>query len=131
MASALPSQTTVLIIEDDNFISIYLEDKLKQQFRTITAATAQAAREILTRETVSLIVLDILLPDENGFILLAELKEKSSPYKHIPILVLSNLDQPADIARGKELGAADYLVKANQLPADVAQRIRDILAAPT
>lgn len=121
---------TILLVEDDNFISTYLEDKLRETCAVKSVTNAKAAREVLALQPVDLILLDILLPDENGFSLLEELKGLGSSYKDIPVLILSNLDQPAQIKRGKQLGAVDYLVKANYLPEDVVAYIRKILSTP-
>lgn len=117
----------ILIVEDDNLISTYLEDKLNESFQVSSVRTAAEARSVLERGRVALIVLDILLPDENGFTFLESLKEAGSPHRDIPVLILSNLGQPADIARGQRLGAVEYLVKANQLPGDVVESIKQIL----
>ena len=128
--AASDQRPVVLIVEDDSFISTDLENSLAESFWVVTAANGAEAREILTKHPVALIVLDILLPDENGFAFLEGLKRDSSPYKDIPILILSNLDQPEDIAQGKKLGAVDYLVKAKQLPSDVVKKITSILGRP-
>lgn len=123
--------TTILIVEDDSLISTFLQDKLKEAFSVISTTNAKEAREVLTKGPVALIVLDVLLPDENGFAFLEDLKKPLSPYKDIPVLILSNLDQPEDIERGKKLGAIDYLVKAKQLPSDVVEAIKKILQPST
>lgn len=120
-------QGTILIVEDDTLISTYLEDKLKESFPVVSVRTAAEARQVLAQAPVALIVLDILLPDENGFTFLEDMKRPGSAYGDIPVLVLSNLGQPADIKRGQRLGAVEYLVKANQSPEDVVESIKRIL----
>ena len=122
--------STILIVEDDSFISTFLEDKLKETFQVKAVTNAAAARETLAQGPINLIVLDVLLPDENGFAFLEDIKKSGSLYKSIPVLILSNLDQPEDIERGKKLGAVEYLVKANQMPSDVVEVIKKILQAP-
>lgn len=122
--------STILIVEDDSLISTFLQDKLKESFTVISTTNAKEAREALQRGPIALIVLDVLLPDENGFAFLEDLKKSDSPYKDIPVLILSNLDQPEDIERGKSLGAIEYLVKAKQLPSDVVEVIKKILQTP-
>lgn len=121
------SQSTVLVVEDDDFISTYLEDKLKDNFKTIVAASAKEARQALESAPVHLIVLDVLLPEEDGFSFLESLQADDSPHKKIPVIILSNLGQPEHIDRGLTLGAVEYLVKANYTPDEIADRIEATL----
>lgn len=120
----------ILVVEDDSLISTYLQDKLQESFQVTAVESAAEARKILAQGgAFALIVLDIMLPDENGFAFLEWLKSSGSAYRTIPVLVLSNLGQPEDINRGKRLGAVEYLVKADQLPQDVVATIQKILAS--
>lgn len=113
----------ILLIEDDDFISTYLDDKLKEQFDTVLVTNAADARQALQDQPVHLIVLDILLPDEDGFSFLESIQAKDSPHRHIPVIILSNLGQPEHVDRGLSLGAVEYLVKANYTPDEIAERI--------
>ncbi|MBI3255484.1 MAG: response regulator [Candidatus Andersenbacteria bacterium] len=120
-------KTHVLIVEDDSFISLFLEKKLTElgYGAKVAASTAQAL-EALAAAPVDLILLDIILPDENGFTLLERLK-KNPAYQDIPVVILSNLGQQSEIDRGKQLGAVDFLVKGNYSPAEIVERITAIL----
>jgi DNA-binding response OmpR family regulator len=117
----------VLIVEDDSFISLFLQKKLTElgYKATVTATTAQAL-EALSKEPADLILLDIILPDENGFTLLDRLK-KNPAYQDIPVIILSNLGQQSEIERGKQLGAVDFLVKGNYSPVEIVERVTKIL----
>jgi DNA-binding response OmpR family regulator len=117
------SHPTILIVEDDNFISTYLTDKLNPQFTTRLATDTQAAGAILSEQTVHLILLDILLPGENGLSFLRSLKSSHSPHRHIPVFILSNLGQPEDIKEAFAHGAEEYLVKSDFLPEEIAKKI--------
>lgn len=121
----------VLIVEDDSFISLFLEKKLTElgYSAKVAGSTAQAL-EVLSSTAVDLILLDIILPDENGFTLLERLK-KNPAYQEIPVVILSNLGQQSEIDRGKQLGAVDFLVKGNYSPAEIVDRITAILNQKT
>ena len=61
-----------------------------------------------------------------GFAVLTELK-KDSGTKHIPVLMMTNLGQQADIDKGHQLGADDYIVKSSLTPSQVAEKIKTFL----
>lgn len=125
-----PTLPTILIIEDDSFISTFLEAALKEKYHVLVSTTATDAQKTMVQEKVDLILLDILLPDQDGFELLTKLKQEEH-LKHIPVIILSNLGQPEHIERGLKLGAIDYLVKANQSPAEIAVLVEKVLGQNT
>jgi len=69
------------------------------------------------------ILLDILLPQKNGFEILKELKSDSST-KKIPVVIASNLGQPEEVAKGKKLGAIAYIIKSETSIADVIKVVK-------
>ena len=80
-------------------------------FKAITAKNGVQALQKIKKDKPDLILLDLLMPKKDGFEVLEALrKRKGTP---IPVIILSNLNHSTDIARGKELGAVDYLVKSN------------------
>lgn len=117
----------IIIVEDDNFISLFLERKLKEIGHIVyTAARTSEAETILKKQSsIDIILLDLILPDESGFDFLERLKK--TEYKNIPVLILSNLGQEHEVARGKELGAVDFLVKGNLSPNEIAERVDAVL----
>jgi DNA-binding response OmpR family regulator len=118
---------TVLVVEDEEFIRDLIKKKLETKgYTVLTAETAEDGREILHRTPVDLICLDILLPVQDGFSFLEELKANEQ-FKHIPVFILSNLGQQAEIDRGMALGAADYIIKANAAPGEIAARVGALL----
>lgn len=124
---AADSQATVLVVEDDSFISLFLGKKLKElKYNTLMAGTTSEALLQLQKTKVDIILLDIILPDENGFNLLERLK-KNPAYKDIPVVILSNLGQQSEIERGKQLGAVDFLVKGNFSPDEIVARVTQLL----
>jgi DNA-binding response OmpR family regulator len=110
-------------------MSTFLQDKFKEQYDSMAAATTAKAWEILKTNTVQLIVLDIMLPEEDGFSFLEDIKSQAA-YKDIPVLIVSNFGNEEYIKRGLSLGAVKYLVKANHTPADIAETVTAILNQP-
>ena len=72
---------------------------------------------------IDLILLDIMLPDIDGFDLLETIKNDEKT-KRIPVIIISNLGQPEDIQQGKSLGAKDYLVKSDLSLDQVVEKVR-------
>jgi two-component system catabolic regulation response regulator CreB len=113
----------VLLIDDEPAITESLAFALERVgFETRTAHTLSQANEILARETVSLVVLDIMLPDGNGLDWLRELRSHSQ----LPVIILSSHDETVDHIVGLELGADDYMDKPFS-PRELAARVRAVL----
>lgn len=117
----------ILIIEDDKFlIKLYSEKLTREGFHVSMAISGEEGLTKIADEKPDLILLDVILPQKNGFDILSEVKQNSAT-KHIPVIMLTNLGQDADVKTGKELGAADYLVKTDFSINDLPERIRHIL----
>lgn len=117
----------VLLAEDDKFISLAYKDGLKRSgFEVIHAENGKKALELAKSEKPDIIMLDVIMPEMNGFEVLEELK-KDKDLKNIPVVVLSNLGQESDIKRGQELGATDYMIKSNFSLSEVSEKIKNIL----
>ena len=114
---------TVLIVEDDSMISSMYKTKLDASgFSVLTADNGADGLETAKGEKPDLILLDVILPQLDGFSVLEELK-KDEKTKNIPVIVLTNLGTEEDFDKGKKLGAVDYIVKANLTPADVIDKV--------
>ncbi len=113
----------ILIVDDDpqiiSFLSRYLE---KQDFVPVCATTGAEMRDILAHEKIDLCVLDVGLPDADGFELTREIRRTSS----LPIIVLSVRNETFDRVFGLEFGADDYVTKPFE-PRELVARIRTIL----
>lgn len=73
-----------------------------------------------------LVLLDILMPNKDGFETLADLK-KEKETSSIPVLLLTNVDEQSKVEEGLKLGATDYIVKFQQTPNQVVEEIRQVL----
>jgi DNA-binding response OmpR family regulator len=117
----------ILLVEDDKMISSMYETKLKQDNYIVYAAEDGArALEIASQEKPDLILLDIILPQLDGFFVLQELKNNEST-KNIPVVMLTNLGTSEDKEKGKQLHADAYLVKANLTPSQLCEEIKQYL----
>jgi DNA-binding response OmpR family regulator len=121
----------VLLIEDDKFlIKLYSEKLTREGFEVSMAISGEEGLKKIEREKPDLVLLDIILPQKNGFDILSEIKLNPDT-KNIPVIILTNLGQDADIKTGMELGAADYLIKTDFSINDLPERVRHVLAAGT
>jgi DNA-binding response OmpR family regulator len=114
----------ILIVEDDKFLRLLLERKLKNEnFEVVAAEDGEEALEKIVIEKPDLILLDIILPKKSGFAVLEEIN-KDENLKRIPVFIISNLGQPEDIERGKNLGAKEYFVKAGLSLEELIKKIK-------
>ncbi len=117
----------ILIVEDDTFMSSLLARKFaSENFKISSAANAQQAREILEKESVQLVILDVVLPGTDGISFLKEIKANVK-LGSIPVVIASNLGQPEEVDAGIKGGAADYIVKSNSSPGEIVEKVKSIL----
>ena len=119
--------SALLIIEDDVFLAKMMARMLEAE--GIECTLAGNGREGLRRATSlrpRLIILDIILPDLDGFAVLSKLKANAAT-KRIPVLIVSNLGQEEDIQQGLSLGAQDYIVKSDLSLDDVVAKVKQHL----
>lgn len=122
--------TRVLIIEDDLFLSELLSTKLtKEGFTVSNAGDGTQGLEKAVTEKPDIVLLDIMLPGMSGFEVLEKLQTHTDPtIKAIPVLMLSNFGQDSKVQKGLQLGAKDYLVKANFTTGEIVDKIKSILS---
>jgi DNA-binding response OmpR family regulator len=117
----------ILIAEDDQMISSMYKTKFNADgYNVFIADNGTDALNIAKKEKIDLILLDIIMPQLDGFSVLRELK-KISKFKKTPIVLLTNLGTEEDMKKGKELGAKDYIVKASFTPADISKKVKEYL----
>ena len=117
----------ILLAEDDRILRKAGEVSLKKKGYDVVAAVD--GEDALTKALDSrpdLILLDVMMPKMNGFDVLFALKREPS-LKDVPVIMLTNLEQPADIKRATDGGAHSYLVKSNMNLDELAARIEDAL----
>jgi len=113
----------ILIVDDDEDIRKLLEEYLRKNgFDAQAVADGPAMREVLAAKPASLVVLDLMLPGEDGLSLCRQLRARSQ----VPVLMLTAKGDPLDRIIGLEMGADDYLAKPFD-PRELLARIRSIL----
>jgi DNA-binding response OmpR family regulator len=117
----------ILIIEDELALQKTFSDILeKEGYQVISALNGESGLILAKRENPDLILLDLILPQKDGFEVLKELK-KDETTKEIPVIVLTNLEDIQSVERTVELGATTYLVKAQYTLKELIQKIKDEL----
>lgn len=113
----------ILIIEDDKFLAKMLAKMLEESnHQTSLAVTGKEGIMKATANKPDLILLDIMLPDVDGFEVLKTIKQDQA-VKDVPVIIMSNLGQPEDVAQGKQLGAIDHIVKSDFSLDDVVAKV--------
>ncbi len=113
----------ILIVDDDESIRSLLKEYLDGHgYRTSTSADGDALKEQLRHEPIDLIVLDLMLPGDDGFSLCQWIRSE----RDTPIIMLTARTQSIDRIQGLELGADDYVAKPFE-PRELLARIRGVL----
>ena len=119
---------TVVWVEDDNFLGgIITKRLLKEGAKVIYMNTGVKAMEALADVVPDVLLLDVLLPDKDGFEVLEEVK-RDERLKNVPVVMFSNLSQEENMIKARKMGAADFYVKSNLTPDQIAENIKEILS---
>jgi two-component system OmpR family response regulator len=117
------NQARILIVEDDLAIHHMLSEILSENGFSVSATTSAVEMDrALRREEVDLVVLDVMLPGEDGFSICGRLRASSN----LPILMLTALGEDVDRIVGLEIGADDYVTKPFN-SRELVARIRALL----
>ncbi len=103
----------ILIIDDEKVLALFIADALGQQGHTVFKAhTGEEGMNVLRKENIDIVLLDIVLPDKNGLALLKDIKAMDESYEIIMITAHSSIK---DSITAVKMGAEDYLVKPFEL----------------
>jgi DNA-binding response OmpR family regulator len=123
---------TLLLVEDDENLRVTLADNLEEQgYAVVQAATVKAAWDALTAQRFDVVVLDLMLPDGDGYALCRKLRAAGHGAR---VLMLTARSLEEDLVRGFDAGADDYLSKPyrlRELLARIASLVRRAPAATT
>ena len=119
----------VVLVEDDaDFAEVYRLRLEQDGYQVTVAWDGNDGLELIRRTLPDLVYLDLRMPNLDGISLLRELRGDPAT-RGIAVVVLSNYDEPELRRQGLELGALDWLVKANVTPAELARRTWDWIRA--
>lgn len=120
---AKKKMTKILLVEDDDQIASYLGELLRAEgFDTQIAGSKKEAGECLLIQAFDLVLLDVSLPDGNGFSICAEIKKEYE----IPVIFLTASGDEYSVVAGLDMGADDYIAKPFR-PRELISRIRSVL----
>lgn len=116
---------TILIIEDDNFLQGLEAKKLiKEGYDVLTASDSKEAFSVLDSDKkIDLVLLDLLLPDVDGFSILKKIRDNQR-LKDTPVIIFSNLSEEKDIEKASKLGISEFMVKSNFTLDELAEKIK-------
>jgi two-component system response regulator MtrA len=109
---------TILVVDDEQIVREVVVRYLERDgYQTLEAPDGDRARELVTTANPDLVVLDVMLPELDGFEVCREIRRES----RVPIVMLSARSDTVDVVVGLELGADDYVTKPFELPELVAR----------
>ena len=105
------AQETILVIEDEQDIQELIRFNLERDsYKVVTADSVEAAGKLLARQLPDLVLLDLMLPGENGYDFCRRLRHEERTQR-LPVIMVTARDEDADIVAGLEVGADDYITK--------------------
>ena len=117
----------ILLVEDDSMIVEMYKLRFEEEgFEVTVTEKGSEAIELASSLKPDIMLLDIILPEVDGFNILQSLKSEEKT-KSLPILMLTNLAQESDKEKAISMGANDYLVKSQHTPSDVLQKVKEII----
>lgn len=120
----MAKRKVIVIIEDDKSLKPMYEDKFSHEgFEVYSSMDAEEGATLIKEKKPDLVLLDIILPREDGIYLLKKLK-KEKLLKSTAIVVFSNLDNPHIKSEALSLGASDYLIKTDFTPREIVSWVK-------
>ncbi|MEW5907761.1 MAG: response regulator [Patescibacteria group bacterium] len=117
----------ILFIEDEMKLHKVFEQVFKKEdFELISAYDGENGLRLAEEKYPDLILLDLILPKKHGFDVLDNLK-KNPRLSNIPVIVLTNLEGPADIEKALSSGAQAYLIKTSYSMEEIMKKIKEFL----
>ena len=120
---------TILIIEDDNFLSGLESKKLKEKgYDVLSAANADDAFALIGehKNNIDLVLLDLMLPGVDGFEILRQIR-KDDAISKMPVIVFSNLYEEKDVKEATRLGISNFMVKSNFTLDELTEKIKGLI----
>lgn len=123
----------ICIIDDDPFLLDMYNLKFKQAGYDVSCFTdsTEALASLRNNAQYDAILLDLVMPKTDGFEVMKAIREENLIGSSTVLVILSNQGQDKDIARAEEFAIDGYLIKANTLPSEVLEYVRNLLAKKT
>ncbi|HCC05073.1 TPA: hypothetical protein DEP58_02080 [Patescibacteria group bacterium] len=119
----------ICIVDDDPFLLDMYNLKFQQSGYDVVCFTdsTKALEAMRTDGKYDVVLLDLVMPKVDGFEVLQTIRQENLCGEHVVIVILSNQGQEKDISRAEEFGIDGYLIKANTLPSEVLEYVRNLL----
>ena len=118
----------IAVVEDDVAIVQMYRMKFEEEGYTVaTASDGQAGLDLLKRFRPDILLLDLMMPIMDGLAVLQKLR-KQPEGKNLKVIVLTNMGESEAPPEIRKLGVADFIVKADMTPKQVADRVKQVLA---
>lgn len=115
----------ILIAEDEKFLSTPLSTTLnKQGYEAVVADDGEIAVQMLQESEFDLLILDLLMPNKDGFEVLDDINEKDIK---TPVLIVSNLSETNSEQRAKKYGVVGFMVKSNTSLQQIIEKIKEVV----
>ncbi|SRR6266481_4261613 len=121
----------ILVVEDDPILKNLLGHTFAGRYQTLYASNGAEALALFNQYTPAIVLLDLMLPDMDGFSVLQQIRSRADALKDVPIIIVSNLGQQADKDRAISLGANDYIVKAEVEIEEIVNRLEKLIGPST
>lgn len=122
------NKVTVLVVDDEAMVRDLYRVALEHAgYRIVEAADGEAGLEVAGAAEPAMILLDVRMPKMNGIEMLRKLKEADAT-RDIPVVILSNFDEPSVVRESLQLGARGYLVKVGTDPRELANVVGNVLS---
>jgi len=120
----------ILVVEDDPILKNLLGHTFAGKYQTLYASDGNEALSLFEQYKPALVLLDLMLPTMDGFAVLETIRKRPDELGKVPVIVVSNLGQEKDKERAKQLGATEYLVKAENSVEEIVSRMEGVLPKP-
>ncbi len=116
----------VLLVEDESFLrNICTKQLIKDGFSVFEAKDGEGGVDLFENNKIDIVLLDIILPSMDGFQVLKKIRSHENKSKSkIPVIMLSNLGQDNDIKKSKDMGANDFIIKANFTTKEITEKLK-------
>lgn len=116
----------ILVVEDDQMlVEIYQKKFESAGFEVETACNGTVALKKVQKFSPDLVLLDLVMPEEDGFEVLRKIK-KNPATKDLKVIIFSNLSQDEDKEKAQELGAVGFITKSDFTPQQVVEKVKEI-----
>ena len=111
MINDITEKNSILIVDDEKMNLMVLDNLLRGKYDIFMAKNGQSAIEKIKEYQPDLILLDIIMPDMNGYEVLAQIRKLDGRVKNVPVIFITGLNSEDNEEKGLDLGAADYITK--------------------